>query len=109
MKYAVHVVASPPLAAGFRLAGLVVDEVLSPGDANRAVERLASQPDMGILLVQQDLYDALGDPLRQLLERRPLPILVPVPVAEWAGGRKRAEDYILDLLQRAVGYRVRLQ
>lgn len=105
----VRVVARPPLAAGFRLAGLAVDEARSTGDAGRIVERLAGDPGTGILLVEQELFDGLPAPLREALERRPLPIVVPVPVAEWVRGRRRAEDYILDLLQRAIGYRVRLQ
>jgi vacuolar-type H+-ATPase subunit F/Vma7 len=109
MSYVVRVVSRPPMAAGFRLAGLAVDEARSSGEAGRIVERLAGDPGTGILLVEQDLYDGLAAPLRQALERRPLPIVVPVPQAEWARGRRRAEDYILDLLQRAIGYRVRLQ
>ncbi len=70
---------------------------------------LAQEPDLGILLVEQPLFDAFPAPLKRALENRPLPIVVPVPRAAWGAPTDRAEAYILDLLRRAIGYRVRLQ
>ena len=102
-------VAGPALASGFRLAGLPVDEARSARDAGTIIELLLTQGEAGVILVQQDLYDALPETQRRALERAAAPILVPVPAAEWAAGRRGAEAYILDLLQRAIGYRVRLQ
>jgi len=32
-----------------------------------------------------------------------------VPNASWTAGGRGGEDFILDLLRRAIGYRVRLQ
>lgn len=105
----VRVVASPAVAAGFRLAGLAVDDADSPRDAERALRDEAARPDAGVVLVQQSLYDALTAEARRELERRALPILVPIPDPAWPEERRRPEDYILDLLRRAIGYRVKLQ
>jgi vacuolar-type H+-ATPase subunit F/Vma7 len=105
---AVRTIAAPPLAAGFRLAGLPVDVAESPRDAGRIIERLTTARSVGVIFVQQDLFDALPEPQRRALERLAVPIIVPVPAARWAA-RRGAEEYILDLLQRAIGYRVRLQ
>lgn len=102
-------IAGPSLAAGFRLAGLVVDEASDAREAAVIVERLASRPDAGVVLIPQEWFDALPEALRRSLERRPAPIVVPIPPVDWAGARRGAESYILDLLQRAIGYRVRLQ
>jgi vacuolar-type H+-ATPase subunit F/Vma7 len=109
MSYRIHVVAPPGIAAGFRLAGLAVGEASTPREAEDLLRTEAACPDAGVILVQQALYDALPLVMRRELERRPLPIVVPVPAAQWAEARRRPEDYILELLQRAVGYRVRLQ
>ena len=106
---ALRLILAPSLAAGFRLAGLEVDEARTPDEASRLVDRYASRPETGVILLQQDWFDALPDGQRRSLERVPVPVIVPVPLAEWTAGRDAAESYILDLLQRAIGYRVRLQ
>lgn len=109
MSYTVRVLASPAMAPGFRLAGLAVDEVRDPTDAGERLLLVANAPHTGILLVEQALLDAAPEQVRHDLERRAVPILVPVPAPAWLGGPAGAEDYILELLRRAIGYRVRLQ
>lgn len=112
MKWFVRAVASPSLAPGFRLAGLVVDETDTRDDSEAIGNRLTVAADCaetGILLVEQALFDAAPEVIRRDLERRAVPILVPVPGATFAAAGRTAEDYILDLLRRAIGYRVRLQ
>jgi vacuolar-type H+-ATPase subunit F/Vma7 len=104
-----RIVAGTALAAGFRLTGVVVDEVGDGREAAAVIDRLAGNGRTGILLVQQDLYDALPEAHRRALERAPLPIIVPIPPARWTDGAGDAASYLLDLLQRAIGYRVRLQ
>jgi vacuolar-type H+-ATPase subunit F/Vma7 len=105
----VRAVTGPALAAGFRLAGLRVDEVDSTRDALTRIDQMAGDGETGVILVQQDLYDAMPDVQRRALEREPVPIIVPIPGATWAAGARDASDFLLDLLQRAIGYRVRLQ
>lgn len=109
MSWSVRVLASPAVAAGFRLAGLPVEEVDDARTASESLVRAAAQPRLGILLVEQRLLDAASDVVRHDLERRAVPILVPIPAIRWDGTRDDAEGYILELLRRAIGYRVRLQ
>ncbi len=109
MTYRVRGIATPAFAAGLRLAGLPVDEVGgAPGAAER-VAALLEDPEMGILLVEQPLFEDLPPLLRRDLENRALPIVVPVPRATWGAPGAGPEAYILELLRRAIGYRVRLQ
>ncbi|HUX32803.1 MAG TPA: V-type ATP synthase subunit F [Gemmatimonadaceae bacterium] len=109
MSYRVRAVASPALAAGLRLAGLPTDDAETPEIAAARVAALVDDPALGILLVEQPLLEGFPPLVRQALEARAVPILVPVPRAEWGAPTGRAEAYILDLLRRAIGYRVRLQ
>ena len=109
MTHRIRVIAPPGIAAGFRLAGVPVEEAATPREAEDLVRAEAARPDAGLILVQQALYDAMPLAMRRELERRPTPIVVPIPAAQWAEERRRPEDYILELLQRAIGYRVRLQ
>ena len=109
MSCRVRAIATPALAAGLRLAGLPADDAEDPVAAAERVAALVEEPDLGILLVEQCLFDAFPPVYRRELENRALPIVVPVPRATWGTVTDRAESYILDLLRRAIGYRVRLQ
>ncbi|MEQ1690318.1 MAG: V-type ATP synthase subunit F [Gemmatimonas sp.] len=112
MKYVVRAATSPALAPGFRLAGMLVDEINLGDDATAIGEQLelcARRAETGILLIEQTLFDAAPDLFKRALEQRALPIIVPIPSAGFVPTERGAEDYILDLLRRAIGYRVRLQ
>jgi vacuolar-type H+-ATPase subunit F/Vma7 len=109
VSWRVRVIASPAVATGFRLAGLTADAVSNPRDAADRLIACAADPSLGILLVEQPLLDAVPDVVRRTLERRAIPILVPIPVPAWASPASGAESFILELLRRAIGYRVRLQ
>lgn len=104
-----RLILAPVLASGFRLAGLEVEEARTADEASRLVDRYASRSETGLILLQQEWFDGLPEGQRRALDRVPLPVIVPVPSAEWIEGRGAAESWILDLLQRAIGYRVRLQ
>jgi vacuolar-type H+-ATPase subunit F/Vma7 len=108
MNATVRAIASPPVATGFRLAGVPCDEAATAREAIDLLFRMVSAGEVGVVLVEQSLLAAMPEPVRRELERRPTPIVVAVPAPEWEA-RHRADDYILDLLQRAIGYRVRLQ
>jgi vacuolar-type H+-ATPase subunit F/Vma7 len=108
MIASVRAIALPPMAAGFRLAGMPCDEVGTGREATELLLHMVAVGDVGVVLVEQSLLEAMPEPLRRELERRPTPIVVAVPAPQWEA-RHRPDDYILDLLQRAIGYRVRLQ
>ncbi len=105
MTGAVRVVCRPETAPGFELAGLFPVEAASPAAASEAVLALAQDPEIGLVLVQDDLAPDLRG-----LERRiggPLPLLIPFP-APAGPPEVGAADYVAEILRRAVGYRVRL-
>jgi vacuolar-type H+-ATPase subunit F/Vma7 len=108
VKANVCVLATPPVAAGFRLAGLPAIDGVASSEVASQLQRLAG-PTVGILLVEQSLLDRVPAAVRAELERGALPLLVPIPSPRWEERPRGAEDYILDMLQRAIGYRVRLQ
>lgn len=108
MSFRVRGLATSPVAVGFRLAGVATDEVSTVDAAARRLEELAGQTDVGVVLMEQSLFDEIPDSLRHRLSRRALPVIVPVPRAAREAGTS-GEEYILELLLRAIGYRVRLQ
>ena len=105
MDLSVKVLCTPEVAAGFSLAGLSVEAVDASG-ASEAVRRLATDGTIGIILVEETLHRTLPEELRARLERLAVPIVVPFPSPTWER-RGLAEQYVLEILRQAVGYRVR--
>jgi vacuolar-type H+-ATPase subunit F/Vma7 len=106
---AVRVVAHSAPAAGFALAGLPVTEVTARRDVDAVLAPLLDRPDVGVILVEQELLDTMSEPVRREVMRRPSPIIVPFPGPSWGERASPAEAYVLELLRRAIGYRVRLR
>jgi vacuolar-type H+-ATPase subunit F/Vma7 len=102
----VRVLCRSVVAAGFELAGLVVTRADDGATAAEAVRRWAADSDVGALLVDDTLYRALPRDLLTRLDRQGLPLIAPIPAPRW-DERSEAEAYILEILRRAVGYRVR--
>jgi V/A-type H+-transporting ATPase subunit F len=105
----VRVVASAGAASGFALAGLPVSEVADVRSGASLIQGLCDREDIGVLLVEQNLLDALSESDRRDVMDRPAPIVVPFPSASWGEQTSPAEAYVLELLRRAIGYRVRLR
>jgi len=105
MEMRVAVVCTPEVAPGFQLAGVRVDRA-DESAAGDVVARLASDPKVGIVLIEDRLRRALPDPLVRRIDKSAWPALVPFPSPTWEGAGA-AEDYVLEILRQAVGYRVR--
>lgn len=103
----VRVLCTPAVAPGFELASLT-PRVAEPAGADAALHETAAEPNAGVLLVQSDLYDAASRPVLRRMEREPIPILLPFPGPRWKE-RPSPEEYVVELLRRAIGYRVRLR
>ncbi len=109
MTYRVSVVCRPDVARGFALAGLGATEVSDVTEAAGAVAEHAADPDVGILLIEESLHDALPEEMRRAFGRRAVPMIVPFPGPSWAEAAGEAEGPIVELLRQAIGYRVRVR
>jgi vacuolar-type H+-ATPase subunit F/Vma7 len=108
MSLSVRAVCRADVAAGFGLAGLHAVEAATPGETGDRLRELRASPDVGVILIEDTLYDQLPEDLRRELGRRALPLLVPFPGPLWELRAESAEAYIVELLRQVVGYRVRL-
>ena len=102
----VEVVSRPELAAGFALAGIEATRVCDSAAATEIVGRLAVDPAVAIVLVDQVLYDGVPRDVRERWDRHGTALIVPVPPPAWDRPGD-ADAYILDILRQAIGYRVR--
>ena len=101
----VRILCREELASGFRLTGLPV----VTADASTVEERvlkLANTSGVGVLLIDDELHRLLPLALIHRLDRRATPIIAPFPSPNW-DRRRLAEEYVLEILRQAIGYRVR--
>lgn len=94
-------------AAGFRLAGVAVDEVASEQEAALRLSSWSEEAEACVVLIEEELYSSLPAEVVAAIERRGHPILVPFPGPSWAAPAP-AEERVIEILRRAIGYRVHL-
>lgn len=107
MSLRVGAICTPSVAPGLRLAGIATLEAGTAPEAAARIASLCDDADVGVVLLEAGLHDALPAPLRRELARRTLPLVVPFPAPRWTAVPE-AELFIAELLRQAIGYRVRL-
>ena len=97
---------TPPDAAyGFALAG-VKQLVRTPQDLDDTLLDLKSDPETGVIIIDERLVAGLTQWRIEDIERRwpGLVVVLPAP----GKPQRPEEDYVLRLIRRAIGYQVRL-
>ena len=102
-----RIMCRPALAPGFGLAGIAVTSVAPELDPAAALDHAVNEPGVGVILIEEALYDLLPPEARERLDRLTHPVVVPFPGIAWDRGTP-AEERMVELLRRAIGYRVRL-
>lgn len=108
MSATVRVVCRPAVARGFLLAGIAPDRVGDDEDARPVLTAAVKRDDVGVLLVEEAIYDGLPPDVRGHLDRSSHPVVVPFPGPIWEAAQP-AEERVVELLRRAIGYRVRIR
>jgi len=103
------VLGRPASAAGFRLAGIPVQEVADPREATARMHALLADAGLGMVLLESVLHDALDEEVRHRIASRALPLVIPFPSPAWEEKGVAADAYIVELLRQAIGYQVRLR
>ncbi len=98
-----------PLITGFALAGIPVIETESREEAVARLAEVLQHEDLGIVVAEPAVVQALPEFIRRKLARQSTPILLSLNTPDWSAEPEGRSSEILDLLQRAIGYRVRLQ
>jgi vacuolar-type H+-ATPase subunit F/Vma7 len=107
MSTNVAVLCRESVATGFALAGLVAEAVADASDASTRLQTLLGREDVGVVLVEDDLWASITDDVRRRAERGTRPVVVPFPSPGRPAGVP-AHDHIVEILRRAIGYRVHL-
>ncbi len=108
MKVPVEVLCSPELAPGMALIGLPTSVASGIVEGARQLGEWIGSGRRAVVLVDEEIFNALPRQTRRSLARRTLPMIVPFPRPDWGAPGPR-EAYIVELLRQAIGYQVRLR
>ena len=110
MRASVHAICRREAALGVALAGIAPIEASTAADVAAALAALAHGPARGgLVLIEASLYDALSPAIRRQIHKDGAPILVPFPGPAPLPAGAAPEQELLEVLRRAIGYRVRLK
>ena len=95
----VRCIADTKSSLGFKLAGIVTEEVSTPEDAVAAFARAASDETIGIVLVTSNAVALAGEQGERYFFQSATPCFVEIP----SQGAETSSDMITRLLKKTVG------
>jgi len=106
----VTVVVHEDLAMGFGLSGVDLAPCKSNEEAIETLHQLEEDRDQGIIIVDEDFLNAIDEREREVLLKRTIPLIVPIPgKLEWRGSEEvPQDDYVARLVRQAVGYQLNI-
>lgn len=108
----IAVITDSDTALGFRLAGVDAFDVSSGRDAEVLIERFLRNREYEIVAYSEEYQPHLSELLKRRVEESTLPVFISVPsVTSSREGREgeREEEYIARVLQRALGFYVKIR
>ena len=99
------------LGLGFRLAGVVAKQCSSSEETVALLTELTEDRDQGIIIVEEELLNAIDGRARELLLRRTVPLVLPIPgTLLWkTAGEVPVDELIARLIRQALGYQLNIQ
>lgn len=75
---------------GFVLSGVLGEYVSSPGETMKKIESLVKDPQVGLIMVSEDVAAPLKDELTAVRAKKPVPLIYEVP---GPGSKQAKVDY----------------
>jgi len=101
MRY--HVIGDEDTVLGFRYAGVPGDIAPDAASAREALERVARERDVAVLIMTESVADLIRDEVNRVRFNFELPLVVEVP---GPGGPSPERKDLLALIREAVGIKV---
>ena len=99
----VLVIGHPEAVLGFSLVGLHGQVATSAAQANQALDTALADPDIGILLVTNEVAGLIGARMNQLKLRSNVPLVVEIP---GPAGVPADQPSLDELVFRAIGVKI---
>ena len=99
----VLVIGHPEAVLGYSLAGVQGQAASSAEEANQALDKALSAPDIGIILVTQNVARLIESRMDYLQLRSIIPLVVEIPGPEGVGPD---QPFLSDVVLRAIGVKI---
>lgn len=99
----VLVIGHPEAVLGYSLAGVQGHAASSAEEANQALDKALSAPDIGIILVTQNVARLIESRMDYLQLRSTIPLVVEIPGPEGVGPDQPS---LSDVVLRAIGVKI---
>jgi V/A-type H+-transporting ATPase subunit F len=99
----VLVIGHPEAVLGFSLVGVHGKMAGTAQEANQALDEALSAPDVGIILVTEDVADLVEARMDELKRRSTVPLVVEIPGAE---GTRADRPPLREVIRRAIGVKI---
>ena len=103
-----RVIADADAVVGFRLAGVEAVAADSPEEAERLLRKCLADGCASLILIQQGFLEAFSEGTQRTLQKLSVPLIIPLPLASVWSREEPTQDYILSLIRRAIGYRMKI-
>ncbi len=97
------VIGHPDAVLGFSLAGVGGRTAGNAAEANRALDEILAAPDVGIVLVTDDVAAMIATRMDQLKMHSTVPLVVEIPAPERV---RPAKTSLSDMVKRAIGIKI---
>jgi V/A-type H+-transporting ATPase subunit F len=97
------VIGNQEAVLGFSLVGVQGQTVKSAPDANQALDNAMANPDVGIVLVTEDIAELIEARMEQLKLRSTIPLVVEIP---GPGGMKPDRPSLNNIVLQAIGVKL---
>ena len=99
----VLVIGHPEAVLGFSLVGVHGQVAASTQEANQALDEALAAPDVGIILVTEDVADLIEGRMDELKRRSTVPLVVEIPGPEGVGANRPS---LSEVIRRAIGVKI---
>lgn len=93
--------------AGFRLAGCDAEIVKDEKDMLSILEKYIENKIYGIIIVDAEIFYKIEERKRKIFEESAIPVIIPLYLKE--KGKVGAEEYLKEVVRRAIGYSIRIK
>ena len=97
------VIGHPQAVLGFSLAGVGGKVASTPAEANQALDYALATPDVGIILVTEDVSAMIEARMDQLKMHSTVPLVVEIPAP---GGPPPGKPSLSEVVRRAIGIKI---
>jgi V/A-type H+-transporting ATPase subunit F len=93
----------PDAVLGFSLAGISGQVATTAQEVQQAIDNALSRPDVGIVLITDDVAKFVEDQLNQMMLRSTRPLFIEIPGPE---GMRAGRPSLSEVIQKTIGIRM---